>query len=111
MGTIALVLAALLAFTCVVVVAWPILRSQTASDSIDQLDADDRSRLELLEARDRTIIALQELETDHREGKVTDADYRVLVGQLRVDAAHALAAIDAAREEARAEARVDDEPV
>ena len=101
MGTLALVLAALLAFLCIVVVAWPILRSEGVSDTIEQLDEAEREQLALLEARDRTVVALQELETDHREGKVSDADYRILVGQLRADAAQALAAIDAARAEAR----------
>ena len=109
MSTLALILAALLAFVCILVVAWPMLRSQGSTDSIDQLDAVERGRLELLEARDRTLVALQELETDHREGKVTDADYRVLVGQLRVDAAQALAAIDAAKQEAQASATQDDD--
>ncbi|MGI9658037.1 MAG: hypothetical protein ACR2OD_03945 [Gaiellaceae bacterium] len=109
MSTLALILAALLAFACIAAVAWPMLRSQSSSDSIGQLSDVERGRLELLEARDRTLIALQELETDHREGKVTDADYRVLVGQLRVDAAQALAAIDAAKREAQISAVPDDD--
>jgi Tfp pilus assembly protein PilO len=97
-GTLALILAALLAVVCIVVVAWPILRSAGPTDSLDQLDAEEREWLALLEARDRTLIALQELETDHREGKVSDEDYRTLVSELRAEAARALAAIDAARE-------------
>ena len=101
MSTLALVLAALLAFACIVAVASPILRSQRATDTIEQLNAEERERLALLEARDRTVVALQELETDHREGKVSEDDYRILVGQLRAEAAQTLAAIDAARDEAR----------
>lgn len=100
METIALVLAAVLAVVCIAIVAWPMLRSDRAEDTIEQLDEVERERLALLEARDRTLIALQELETDHREGKVTDDDYRRLVSQLRADAAQALAAIDAAKAEA-----------
>ncbi len=99
MSTVALVLAALLALACIALVAWPILRARGQTEEIDQLDADERAQLELLEARDRSLIALQELETDHREGKVTDADYRVLVSQLRREAAETLAAIDAAKAE------------
>ena len=100
MGTLALVLAALLAVVCIALVAWPMLRSERADGTLEQLDAEQREQLALLEARDRTLVALQELETDHREGKVSDPDYRVLVSQLRVDAAQALAAIDAAKREA-----------
>ncbi len=100
MGIAAIALAALLGFVCILIVARPFLRSHDADDTLDQLDAIQRHRLELLEARDRAITALQELEVDHREGKVSDADYRTLVSQLRGEAARAIAAIDAARGEA-----------
>jgi hypothetical protein len=64
--TLALVLAAALAVACVVVVALPFLREpEPESDSLDDLDADERQRLELLEARDRALAALRELEFDH----------------------------------------------
>ena len=54
----------------------------------------DRRRLELAEARDRALAALKELELDHRTGKVSDEDYRTLVGPLRREAAEALRALE-----------------
>jgi len=89
--TIALVLAALLAVVCVVVVALPFLREpETRSDAIDEPDAIGRRQLEVAERRDRALAALKELEFDHRTGKVSDEDYRQLVGPLRREAADAL---------------------
>jgi len=89
--TLALVLAALLAVACVVVVALPFLRDpEPVSDTLDELDAGDRRRLELVEARDRALAALKELEFDHRTGTVSDDDYRALVGPLRREAASSL---------------------
>ena len=72
-----LVLGALLAAAAVVVVAWPFLREPG-------LDAE----------RDRVLGALKELEFDHRTGKVSDEDYRALVGPLRRRAAETLRALD-----------------
>jgi hypothetical protein len=43
--------------------------------------------LELLEARDRALAALKELEFDHRTGTVSDEDYRAQVGPLRREVA------------------------
>lgn len=100
----AIVLAASLGFVCILVVAWPYLRSDEADDALEQLDELELEQLALLESRDRAIAALQELETDHREGKMDDADYRVLVSQLRADAARSIAALDAARGESAHEA-------
>jgi hypothetical protein len=98
--TLALVLAALLAVGCVVVVALPFLREpEPESDRLDDLDDEERMRLEVLEARDRALAALKELEFDHRTGAVSDEDYRSLVGPLRREAANALQALD--REEGR----------
>jgi len=37
---------------------------------------------------------LQELEADHRAGRISDDDYRAVVGSLRRDAAEALRALD-----------------
>ena len=110
MSTVALVLAALLGFVCIVVVAWPYLRSHERDDGLDALDAAEAEQLALLEARDRAIAALQELEIDHREGKITDADYRVLVNQLRSEAAASIATIDAARAEPPSEPAKPDGP-
>ena len=93
--TLALVLAAALAVACVVVVALPFLREpEPESDSLDELDEDGRRRLELLEARDRALAALRELEFDHRTGTVSDEDYRAQVGVLRRDVATALQALE-----------------
>ena len=89
--TLALVLAAALAVACVVVVALPFLREpETESDSLDDLDEEERHRLELLEARDRALAALRDLEFDHRTGTVSDEDYRAQVGALRRAVAAAL---------------------
>jgi hypothetical protein len=93
--TLALLLAALLAVACVVAVALPFLREpEPESDALDELDEDERRRLELLEARDRALAALKELEFDHRTGTVSDEDYRALVGPLRREAAAALQALE-----------------
>ena len=93
--TFALALGALLAVACVLLVALPYLREpETAHDALDEPGELDRRRLELAEARDRALAALKELEFDHRTGKVSDEDYRVLVGPLRREAAAALRALE-----------------
>jgi hypothetical protein len=99
--TLALVLAAALAVIAVLVVARPFLRDPApASDVLDEPDELERRRLSLAEERDRALAALKELEFDHRTGKISDEDYRSLVGPLRRRAADALRAL-----ELRAEAR------
>ncbi len=91
----ALVLGALLAAACVVLVALPYLREpQAERDVLDEPSELDRRRLELAETRDRALAALKELELDHRTGKVSDEDYRALVGPLRREAAEALRALE-----------------
>jgi hypothetical protein len=93
----ALVLGAALAVVCVVLVALPFLREPApADDRLGEPDALERRRLELAEERDRALAALKELELDHRTGKITDEDYRALVGSLRQRAAHALRALEPA---------------
>lgn len=95
METVALVLGAILAIACVVFVARPFLREPVARD--DRLRSPSRADDELArleEERDRALAALKELEFDHRTGKVSDADYRELVGPLRRRAAEALRALD-----------------
>ena len=100
--TLALVLAATLAVACVVVVALPFLREpEPESDSLDDLDEDEIRLLDLLEARDRALGALKELEFDHRTGTVSDDDYRAQVGVLRRDVASALQALERNTEEGR----------
>jgi hypothetical protein len=92
--TLALVLAATLAVACVVAVALPFLREpEPDSDALDELDETEARRLELLEARDRALAALKELEFDHRTGTVSDDDYRAQVGPLRREVAAALQAL------------------
>jgi hypothetical protein len=93
--TVALILAGLLAVVCVVAVALPFLREpEPRSDSIDEPDLIGRRQLELAERRDRTLAALKELEFDHRTGKISDDDYRQLVGPLRREAADALRGLE-----------------
>jgi len=90
MLTAALVLGALLAVAAVVFVARPLLREGPE----ETLETPEPRRLELAEERDRALAALKELEFDHRTGKVSDDDYRSMVGELRRAAAEALRALD-----------------
>ena len=93
-----LVLGAALAVAVVVVVALPFLREPTPdSDALHELDAAERERLEAEEARDRALASLKELEADHRAGRISDEDYRAVVGILRRDAAEALRELDRVR--------------
>lgn len=99
-----LLLGAALAVAGVVLVALPFLREPAPeSDELGVLDAAGRERLEAEEARDRALAALKELEADHRAGRISDTDYRGVVGVLRGEAAAALRALDrlAAREGSR----------
>jgi hypothetical protein len=103
--TTALLLAALLAVACVIAVALPfLLEPEPFSDTLDALEEPERRRLELLEARDRALAALKELEFEHRTGTISDDDYRETLGPLRREAAAALQAL--ARDEADARAEV-----
>ncbi len=93
--TVALVLAAVLAIACVAGVALPFLRDpEPDTDEIAVFDELDRQAVERAEVRDRAVEALRELESDHRGGRVSDTDYRALVGPLRAEVAAALRAID-----------------
>ena len=95
--TLALVLGAALALACVLFVARPFLLDPEAKDDeLDEPTAHERQRLEFLERRDRALAALKELEFDHRSGKVSDEDYRSLVGGLRRQAADALRSLEPA---------------
>lgn len=106
--TVALALGALLAVAIVVFVARPFLREpDPADDRLDQPGTLERRQLALAEERDRALAALKELEFDHRTGKISDDDYRELVGPLRRRAAEALRALEpraetTAREHVRA---------
>jgi hypothetical protein len=93
--TLAVLLAGLLAVACVIAVALPFLREpEPESDRIAELDHSETQRMELLEARDRALAALKELEFDHRTGTISDDDYRGLIGPLRREAASALQALE-----------------
>lgn len=93
--TVALALAALLAVLAVAFVARPFVREPApVSDRLDELSELERRRLELVEERDRALEALKELEFDHRTGKVSDDDYRELVGPLRRRAAETLRTLE-----------------
>jgi hypothetical protein len=104
---LALFLGALLAAGCVVLVALPYLREPEAGrDALDEPGELEQRRLALAETRDRALGALKELELDHRTGKVSDEDYRALVGPLRREAAEALRALEP-RAEAAARVKAD----
>jgi hypothetical protein len=93
--TLALALGAGLALLAVLFVARPFLREPSpSSDRLDEPSELERRRLELVEERDRALAALKELEFDHRTGKITDEDYRAVVGPLRRRAAEALQALE-----------------
>jgi len=93
--TVALVVGAVLAVSCVVLVALPFMREpQPQDDALVRPDESEQRRLALSEERDRALAALKELEFDHRTGKVSDDDYRELVGPLRRRAAETLRALD-----------------
>ena len=90
-----LLLAAALAVAVVVVVALPFLREPApVSDALHELDSRERELLEAEEERDRALAALKELEADHRAGRLSDQDYRGVVGPLRQEAAQALRTLD-----------------
>jgi hypothetical protein len=88
---VALALGAALAIAAVVFAARPFLRPRSLEPAGPGA-APERIRLE--EKRDRALAALKELEFDHRTGKISDDDYRDLVGPLRREAAAAVHALD-----------------
>ena len=103
--TAALVVGAVLAVACVVLVALPFMREpQPQDDALARPDDSEQRRLALSEERDRALAALKELEFDHRTGKVSDDDYRSQVGPLRRRAAEALRALDPERSKERVHA-------
>jgi len=92
---VALIVGVALAIVCVALVALPFLREPaTRDDRLVGPDELEQRRLALSEERDRALAALKELEFDHRTGKVSDEDYRALVGPLRARAADALRALE-----------------
>ena len=97
-----LVLGALLAVACVLLVARPFLREPVAeNDRLEEPGTREQERIALEEERDRALAALKELEFDHRTGTVSDEDYRAQVGQLRRDVATAIQALERDSEKGR----------
>jgi hypothetical protein len=95
MTAAALAIGALLACACVLFVALPFLREpDPAQDRLDEPGALEKRALELAEERDRALAALKELEFDHRTGKISDEDYRELIGPLRLRVAEVLRALE-----------------
>ena len=95
---IALALGAVLAVLCVLFAARPFLRDPAGEDDgLHEPGGLEQERIRLEEERDRVLAALKELEFDHRTGKISDADYRELVGPLRREAAEALRALERPR--------------
>jgi hypothetical protein len=96
--TASLALAAVVAVAAVLLVAVPFLREPTPrADTLREPREEGRRQLALAEERDRALAALKELEFDHRTGKLSDTDYRELVGAYRRRAAAALQALGPAR--------------
>jgi Tfp pilus assembly protein PilO len=89
-------LLALLAVAAVVAVAWPLLRAPASDDVAETADPETLLRLDLRERRDAALAALQELELDHRTGKLDDADYEQARAELRAEAAAAIEALERA---------------
>jgi len=88
-----MILAAAVAVGALLYVARPLFGRTEATPSA-RADGDAARRLELVEERDRALAALKELEFDHRTGKVSDQDYRGLVGPLRTRAVETLSALE-----------------
>jgi len=86
--TLPMLLAAAVTVGALLYVVQPFFRNPPTATP--RTDAHSRRQLELLEERDRALAALKELEFDHRTGKVSNADYRELLGPLRRHAAEAL---------------------
>jgi hypothetical protein len=106
---IALIVGALIAVAAAVIVALPFIRDPAGRNEVD-FTPESEARMALLEARDRALAALKELEFDHRTGKIDDTDYRRLVGPLRRAAAEALQGLDRLDAAAAAHAAAAAEP-
>ena len=106
MTAFALAIGAVLALGCVLFVALPFLREpDPAEDRLNEPGALEKRALELAEDRDRALAALKELEFDHRTGKISDEDYRELIGPLRLRVAEALQALEPQAESAEERVR------
>ena len=91
--SVSIILAAFVTFGALLYVARPFFAGVTPSAAASP-DTVAKRRLELFEERDRALAALKELEFDHRTGKVSDSDYRALIGPLRLRAVETLRSLE-----------------
>jgi len=88
-----LVLVLLLAVA--VIVAWPLYRAARPAPSTGEAD------VEALEvAKEAKLREIRDAELDYRTGKLSDADWRTVDGQLRAEVADILHQLDRAKAEA-----------
>jgi hypothetical protein len=95
-----IILAAAVTVGALLYVARPLL-GRAKSPPAARADGLAARQLALVEERDRALAALKELEFDHRTGKVSDQDYRELVGPLRRRAVETLRSLEPARQPVR----------
>ena len=95
-----IILAAAVTVGALLYVARPLL-GRAESPPTAHADGLSARRLALVEERDRALAALKELEFDHRTGKVSDQDYRELVGPLRRRAVETLRSLEPAGQPVR----------
>jgi hypothetical protein len=93
-GSIFLILA--LALIVGLFVARPFFQSRSTQTRTEnsQLDNDEHLRSSLLAERDRMLTSLQELDFDHRLGKIPDEDYPEMRANLVQSAARVLRGLD-----------------
>jgi hypothetical protein len=92
---LSIILAAAVTVGALLYVARPLF-SRVELAPVSRADDLAARRLELVEERDRALAALKELEFDHRTGKVSDVDYRELIGPLRRRAIETLRSLEPA---------------
>ena len=98
-------LPAILAVAVVLAALVYVVRPFFHGAEVQAAGAGERERLELVEERDRALAALKELEFDHRTGKVSEADYRELIGPLRRRAVEVLRSLEPEQTPARPASR------
>lgn len=77
--------------------AYPLLSKRPAGQSADGSSQSNEDRLsELLEKKQTIYSALKELEFDYRTGKISDDDYRQMIGGHKAEAVAILKAIEEA---------------
>jgi hypothetical protein len=80
-------------FAVAVVVAWPLYRAARPEPPAGEAD------VQALEAaKEAKLREVRDAELDYRTGKLSEADWRALDGQLRAEAAELIHALDRARE-------------